>query len=68
MLPTNRDATLCRAVRRARGLTQQTLADYANIDRGDLSRAERGQRPSDRVRYRLAAALDLRPDEIQAKP
>lgn len=56
-------------VRRARGLSQDAVAAAAGISREDLSRIERGFRvPSAGVRKRLAAALDLAPEQVTEAP
>ena len=56
------------AVRRARreqGLTQQQLAEAAEVDRSYLSELERGTRnPTLTVQARLAAALSHRLSEL----
>lgn len=36
--------TAIRALRKERGLSQETLADYAGIDRSHMGRIERGER------------------------
>lgn len=56
-------------VRRARGLSQDEVAAEAGISRELLSRIERGYRqPTSEVRQRLAAALDLEPNELTEAP
>jgi len=63
------DATLLRAVRRSSNLTQAQVAASAGVNRGDLSRIERGViRPSERTRYRLANALGITPAEVTEAP
>ncbi len=56
------------AVRRARsglGLTQQQLAEQADVDRSYLSELERGNRnPTLTVQVRLAAALEIRLSDL----
>ena len=48
-----------------KGLTQEQLAAAAGIDRGELSRIERGIRPlSARRRASIAPALGCTPDEL----
>ena len=69
-LPTNPDPTLLRAARRARGLTQRAVAEAANVNRGDLSRWERGKgrRPTEAPRHRLAAVLALPAADLLEAP
>lgn len=53
---------LVRAIRRARGLQQNEVADLADIHKGYLSRVEKGERfPLERVTQRIADALDVAP-------
>lgn len=48
------------AIRRARGLPFQTVAERAQISTGYLSKIERGiRRPEENITVRLAAALDV---------
>lgn len=63
------DPTLARVARRARNLTQREVAAAAGIDPAALSRIERGwERPTERVRYRIASVLGLDPAEVTDAP
>lgn len=54
-----------RAVRKAKGLTQECLADAASIDRTYISGCERGKRNiTIEVLYRLSDALDVSPKDL----
>lgn len=51
---------LIRSTRLAKGITQKTLAAYANVNQGDLSQIENGTAPLGRQRAeRIAQALNL---------
>lgn len=50
-----------RALREAHGLTLGQLAELAGLDKGQLSRVERGiEAPTPRVLARISAALGIR--------
>jgi transcriptional regulator with XRE-family HTH domain len=54
-----------RELRLARDLTQEGLAQLAEVDRGYISETETGDRnPSVWVIYRLAKALEVEPAEL----
>lgn len=64
-----RTLTNAQLVRRARGLTQDEVAAAAGLTREALSRIERKYRvPSDAVRTRLAAVLDLDAADLLEAP
>ena len=71
MTPT-RDATFGRrlaAARRARGWTQEKLADRAGLSRGTVSVHELARhKPQWDTVHALAAALDMTQDELLAYP
>jgi transcriptional regulator with XRE-family HTH domain len=60
--------TLLEFLRRDRGLTQGELGDLAGCARGSIANLERGHwaRPSDDFLRRLAAALDIDPEDAQS--
>lgn len=52
-------------LRRAKGWTQQLLADHAQIERSHLSRLEEAKRePGLRVLDRIATALDVEIEQL----
>ena len=54
-----------RGVRKARGLSQEALADAAGIDRSHMGKIERGERNVTILNVaRIAAALDAQPSEL----
>lgn len=54
-----------RALRRAKGWSQQLLADHAELERAHLSRLEEGKRePGLRVLDRIARALDVELEDL----
>mgnify|MGYP002784122175 CR=1 FL=1 len=54
-----------RELRESKGMSQQELADYAEMDRTYLSDLERGLNyPSLNTIYRLAEVLKLKPHEL----
>lgn len=56
-------------LRRARRLSQEELADAAEIDRTYVSSCERGKRNISLLNiYRLAAALGVGPHELLRRP
>lgn len=58
-----------RELRYARGLSQEELADAAQLDRTYVSSCERGKRNISLVNiYRLAAALSLKPEDLLKPP
>lgn len=68
-LPTGPDQTVIRAVRRARNLSQASLAEAAQVERSYLSRVERlDRKPSARILKRLAAALGAEPNDLLRNP
>ncbi|MBL7840156.1 MAG: helix-turn-helix transcriptional regulator [Cyclobacteriaceae bacterium] len=55
-------------LREQNGLSQQELADYAEIDRTHVSDLERGiYHPSLNTVYKLAEILKIKPSELIAK-
>ncbi len=57
-----------RELRAARGISQETLAHAADLDRTYVSGIERGQRnPSLTNLLKLAAALDVKVSELAAR-
>jgi transcriptional regulator with XRE-family HTH domain len=58
-----------RELRRARGLSQESLAERAGLDRTYVSSCERGHRNISLENiYRLAAALGVEPSELLKQP
>ena len=54
-----------RALRKAKGLTQESIADKANVDRSYMGRIERGEVELGlRYIYRIAAALAISPRKL----
>jgi transcriptional regulator with XRE-family HTH domain len=54
-----------RALRRAKGWSQQLLADHAELERAHLSRLEEGRREAGlRVLERIAIALDVEVEDL----
>jgi len=54
-----------RALRRAKGWSQQLLADHAELERAHLSRLEEGRREAGlRVLERIATALDVEVEDL----
>lgn len=54
-----------RAARKARGLSQETLADAAGIDRSHMGKIERGERNVTLLNIvRVATALNAKPSEL----
>jgi transcriptional regulator with XRE-family HTH domain len=54
-----------RALRRAKGWSQQLLADHAELERAHLSRLEEGRREAGlRVLERIARALDVEVEDL----
>lgn len=54
-----------RKLRRARGWSQQLLADHAELERAHLSRLEQGRREAGlRVLERIAVALEVEIEEL----
>lgn len=54
-----------RALRRAKGWSQQLLADHAELERAHLSRLEEGRREAGlRVLERIALALDVEVEDL----
>ena len=54
-----------RALRRARGWSQQLLADHAELERAHLSRLEEGRREAGlRVLERIAIALEVELEDL----
>lgn len=54
-----------RELRRARGISQEALADDAGLDRTYVSSVERGHRNISLLNiYRLAAVLDVEPADL----
>lgn len=54
-----------RALRRAKGWSQQLLADHAELERAHLSRLEEGKREAGlRVLERIARALDVEVEDL----
>lgn len=54
-----------RALRRAKGWSQQLLADHAELERAHLSRLEEGRREAGlRVLERIAGALDVEVEDL----
>lgn len=54
-----------RAARKARGLSQEALADAAGIDRSHMGKIERGERNVTIMNIaRVAAALDEKPSDV----
>jgi transcriptional regulator with XRE-family HTH domain len=57
--------TVIRELRESRGLSQQELADYAEMDRTYLSDLERGLNfPTLNVVFKIAEVLKIRPHEL----
>lgn len=55
-------------LREEKGLSQQELADYAEVDRTNVSDLERGiHHPSLTTVYKLAEILEIKPSELIAK-
>jgi transcriptional regulator with XRE-family HTH domain len=51
--------------RKARGLSQEALADAAGIDRSHMGKIERGERNVTMLNVlKIAAALDWKPSEL----
>lgn len=58
-----------RELRLALGLTQVELAEKARISRSQLAMIEGGKRPANTIRLdSIAAALNVHPDELFARP
>lgn len=58
-----------RELRHARGLSQESLAELAGLDRTYVSSCERGHRNISLENiYRLAAALGVEPAELLKRP
>lgn len=54
-----------RTLRRAKGWSQQLLADHAELERAHLSRLEEGRRKAGlRVLERIARALDVELEDL----
>ncbi|OYY69127.1 helix-turn-helix domain-containing protein [Sphingomonas sp. 28-63-12] len=54
-----------RALRKARGLSQEALADAAGIDRSHMGKIERGERNVTIMNIaRIASALNAKPSDI----
>lgn len=54
-----------RGVRKARGLSQEALADAAGIDRSHMGKIERGERNVTILNIaRIAAALNAQPSQL----
>ena len=54
-----------RALRRAKGWSQQLLADHAELERAHLSRLEDGRREAGlRVLERIAIALEVEGEDV----
>lgn len=54
-----------RALRRAKGWSQQLLADHAELERAHLSRLEEGRREAGlRVLERIAIALEVELEDL----
>ena len=54
-----------RALRKARGLSQEALADAAGIDRSHMGKIERGERNVTIMNIaRIATALNAKPSDI----
>jgi transcriptional regulator with XRE-family HTH domain len=59
---------LIKEQRKAKGLTQQQVADYTGLDRSFLSELERGKMlPSLETFFKLAPVLKLKPAEFIEK-
>jgi transcriptional regulator with XRE-family HTH domain len=59
------DTKLLKAARKARGLSQQALADMIGIEQQTFQRLEAGKRdPSVKVLVRLCDALDVSADAL----
>ncbi len=57
-----------RTARKARGLSQEALADAAGIDRSHMGKIERGERNVTLLNVaKIAAALNLKPSEVLAQ-
>ena len=55
-------------VRQEKGITQEVLSGLADIGRTHLSAIERGERkPTLETLWRIAFALDMRPNELVSK-
>lgn len=58
-----------RELRLARNLSQEALAEEANLDRTYISSCERGQRNVSLANiHRLAAALQVAPEDLLKRP
>jgi transcriptional regulator with XRE-family HTH domain len=58
-----------RVARAARGISQETLADEAGVDRSYMSRIERGVTwVGVEILVKLAAVLDVEPHELLMPP
>ena len=56
-----------RASRKARGMSQEALADAAGIDRSHLGKIERGERNVTLLNVaRIAKAMDCKPSDLLA--
>ena len=56
-----------RAARKARGMSQESLADAAGIDRSHMGKIERGERNVTLLNVvKIAAALDGKPSHLLA--
>jgi transcriptional regulator with XRE-family HTH domain len=61
----NRLGDAIRAARKAKGLTQDELADASGVDRSHMGRIERGERNVTFLNVaRIACALKLKPSDI----
>lgn len=57
-----------RAVRKAKGMSQETLADAVGIDQSHIGKIERGERNlTTRNLFRIAAALNELPSSLLSK-
>lgn len=55
-------------LRESRGLSQQELADYADLDRSYISDMERGRyNPTLQTIYKLTEILNIKPHELFAE-
>lgn len=60
--------SVIKTLREERGLSQQELADYSEVDRTYISDLERGlYSPSLKTIYKLAEILKLKPHELIQK-
>jgi len=57
--------TILREIRTGKGISQEKLAEYCDLDRTYISLLERGQRqPTLTTIFRLAEALEISPSEL----